>query len=272
MRYSTNNMHIRTDIHRFMRPIDIKAFHDEAASQKVYILLRRPNPAARKYIGQPGFAPQTRDCRFKAADQDFFHESLGQQLTVGGLVVNPALNEFDKAFKDQKSYDTAVRLWNEYRDATVDESGQETNARQTQSLSSEGKPFAMNRDADSPFYGCITISPLATTNANHCLHTVYDLYAYIPTSDPKTLERFLTELNTEPQYPEASFSEYQPRLNRRMGLPMIQHAPQELTGQYVDDQVFVFMPDSATVFWLANQLEIREFYRDILAGRRLSSH
>jgi hypothetical protein len=32
------------------------------------------------------------------------------------------------------------------------------------------------------------------------------------------------------------------------------------------------MPDTTTVFWLANQLEIREFYRDVLAGRRVSRH
>jgi hypothetical protein len=247
-----------------MRPIDVKAFHDEAASQKAYILLRKPNPAARKYIGKPGFAPKPVDCRLKTADQDFVHLKFGHNVTAGGLVVNPTLEGFDKAFKSKKSHAAAVKLWDEFRSHVAETAEPNSNP--------DARHFIVNENPQSPFYGCIADSQISPANPGHVLHAVYDLYAYIPTPDTKTVERFLKELSKQPRYPEANFSDYQPRLNRRMGIPMIQHAPHELTGQYIDDQVFVFMPDTTTVFWLANQLEIREFYRDVLAGRRVSRH
>lgn len=251
-------MHVCTNISRFMRPIDVKAFHDEAASQKAYILVRRPNPEARKYIGQPGFAPKPVDCKFKTAEQDFDHKGNGTKLTVAGLVVNPMLEEFDKAFKSKKSHLAAVKLWEEYGD-TVSHAPP------------DASQFMVNSDTRSPFFGCVMPGRISPAAHGNFFHADYNLYAYIPASTPKTVKRFLSELYKEPQYREVSFSDYQHRLNRRMGVPMIQRAPQELTGQHIDDQVFVFMPDSTTVFLLAGQLEIRDFYRDTLAGRRLSN-
>ena len=272
MRCSSHNMHVCTNINRFMRPIDVKAFHDEAASQKAYILVRRPNPEARKYIGQPGFAPKPFDCKFKTADQDFDHKKLGRKLTVGGLVVNPTLDEFDKAFKSKKSYATAVKLWDENCDIVSDVPTHDANGKQAAHFLPDAKQFMVNNDPSNPFYGCIMHSRISHISHANYFHSDYDLYAYIPASNPKTVKRFLSELYNAPHYREVNFIDYQHRLNRRMGVPMIQHAPQELTGQHIDDQVFVFMPDSTTVFLLASQVEIRDFYRDTLAGRRLSSH
>jgi hypothetical protein len=255
-----------------MRPIDIKAFHDEAAGQKAYILVRKPNPEARKYIGQAGFAPKSFDCKFKTADRNFLHEKLGRELTVGGLVVNPALEEFDKAFKTKKSYESALNLWNEYRKVVSDVPTHDANGKRTTHFLPDAKLFMVNSDTNSPFFGCIMHSRISHISHAAYFHSDYDLYAYIPASNPKTITRFLSELYDAPHYREVNFIDYQHRLNRRMGVPMIQHAPQELTGQHIDDSVFVFMPDSKTVFLLASQVEIREFYRDTLAGRRLSSH
>ncbi|HEY5604454.1 MAG TPA: hypothetical protein VIM41_15235 [Gammaproteobacteria bacterium] len=255
-----------------MREIDVKAFHSEAASQKAYLLLRKPNPEARKYIGQPGFAPKPFDCKFKPAEQDFVHEKLRKKLTVGGLVVNPTLDEFHKAFKSKKSFETAVKLWNEHRAIVSDAPSYTANGKRAAHFLPGAKQLMVNSDTNSRFFGCVLHSRISHTSHANYFHSDYDLYAYIPTSNAKSVQSFLSQLYNAPHYHEVNFINYQHRLNRSMGVPMIQHAPQELTGQHIDGQVFVFMPDTRTIFLLANQLEIREFYRDTLAGRRLSSH
>ena len=255
-----------------MRPIDVEAFRKEAASQRSYILVRKPNPESRKYIGQPGFYPKPFDCKFKSADKDFFHEKLTKKLTVGGLVVNPTLDEFEKAFINKKSHQIAVDIWSQHRDVV---SGTPTHANNGNLVAHNlpgAKQFMLNTDTSSSFFGCIMQSQISQISHPNYFHSGYDLYAVIPTSNAKTLQRFLRELNDQPNYPGVNFTEYQLRLNRRMGVPMIQHAPQELTGEYLDDQVFVFMPDLSKIFMLANQLEIRDFYRNTLGGRRLSNH
>ncbi len=255
-----------------MRPVDVDAFRKEAASQRSYILVRKPNPEARKYIGQPGFYPKPFDCKFKTADQDFFHDKFAKKLTVGGLVVNPAFEEFEKAFKNKKSHQIAMKFWNQYCDVISDTPTHDANGNRATHFLPGAKQFMVNNNTNSPFYGCIMHSRISHISHANYFHSDYDLYAVIPTSNPKSLKRFLSELYDQPHYREVNFTDYQLRLNRRMGVPMIQHAPQELTGKHLDDQVLVFMPDLTSVFMLANQLEIRDFYRNTLGGRRLSSH
>jgi len=265
-------MHVCNNIQRYMRPIDAEAFRKEAASQRSYILIRRPNTAARKYIGQHGFFPKPADCKFKIAQQDFYHIRLGKWLTVGGLVVNPTLDEFEKAFTSKKSYSHALKAWQQHGNVVSDISTLGAGSKRHFHFVSDVKQYLGNNDPRSSFYGCLMLSRIADSHTTTFLHSDYDLYAIIPTSNPKTLERLLSELNDKPQYPEVNFFDYQNRLNRAMGVPMIQHAPQELAGQHLDDQVFVFMPDSATIFMLPNQLEIRDFYRNMLGGRQLVNY
>lgn len=264
-------MHICPNVNRFMRPADVAAFRKEAATQKSYILVRKPNPEARKYIGMAGFKPKPFDCKFKTADKDFYHQGLNNKLTVGGLVVNPTLDEFEKAFSGKKSYQTAVNLWHENAEDVSEVKTHDAEGNKAVQFLPEGKQFMVNSDTSSSYYGCIMHSRISHSTHINYFHSDYDLYAVIPTSNPKSVKSFLSELYDKPHYREVNFFDYQHRLNRAMGVPMIQHAPQELTGQHINDQVLVFMPDLPTVFMLANQLEIRDFYQNILGGRQLSN-
>ena len=261
-----------SDIQRLMRKIDVDAFRKVAALKRSYILVRKPNPAARKYIGQPGFYPKSLECKFKAAEQDFYHVQLGKWLTVGGLVVNPSLKGFEKAFNSKKSFAAAMNIWNQYRETVLDTTLLNTNDEQAPHMLPRGKLFGVNIDRTSPYYGCITMNRLSQTIHPTYLHSDYNLYAIIPTSHHKSLKSFLGELKDKPHYQEVNFFEYQHHLNRLMGVPMIQQAPQELSGQHIDDQVIVFMPDLSNIYLLPNQLEIRDFYQTILGGRQLVSH
>src|SRR5207237_806375 len=73
----------------FIRPRDINAFTAAAKVYKVYILVRRTNPASLKYIGMPGFTPKPLDCKPKTADADIVID--GRRRETAGLVVDPTL-------------------------------------------------------------------------------------------------------------------------------------------------------------------------------------
>ena len=52
-----------------MRLNDKKIFLQVAQELKLWILVRRTNPASLQYIGRAGYAPKSIDCKAKTADQ-----------------------------------------------------------------------------------------------------------------------------------------------------------------------------------------------------------
>ena len=66
-----------------MRLNDKKIFLQVAQELKLWILVRRTNPASLQYIGRASYAPKSIDCKVKTADRN-----VGPSL-LAGLVVDP---------------------------------------------------------------------------------------------------------------------------------------------------------------------------------------
>jgi hypothetical protein len=98
---------VGSSIYDHIRPQDVEAFRDAARQFKVHILVRRTNPASLRYIGRKGFIPKPVDCKPKTADYDVVLPD-GLVTKCAGLVVDPTLPRFEKAFKEGRAVPAEV--------------------------------------------------------------------------------------------------------------------------------------------------------------------
>ena len=272
------------DLLEYMRLQDAKAFAHTAWWHHVYLLVRRSNPKSIRFIGRAGFTPKPADCKAKTAKYAFHHAGLGRALDVAGLVCDPTLPEFRKAYGE--FYDGAVKTWNKFlphlREA-YDETGQ-----QTRHYITDGR-FFVDRRLDSPTYGVVFQTDSGLVTAGKAIHGDYDLYGIVPADNPSVNVALTEEHPASPvhryniprnQLPDElrvpncrgrKFTDVQMMLNRMMGVPMVLHGAQEKFSTDTDDDLDVFLPDGEHALVLKGAYEIEQFYAHDLKGRKLMS-
>jgi hypothetical protein len=259
------------DITDHMRIVDLAAFKSAASFYNAYILVRRTNSSALNYIGVPGFTPKRLDCKFKTADHDFFHDRLRRQLTVGGLVVNPVMDEeFRKAFEPKK-FLSAKKIWLNYSAQVVTRKFSHDQSGRANFAYMPGNLYSVDSKLDSDYYGCVIFSSNSLLSAATYIHSDYDLYGIVPADNPSENIRVTEQRFGFPHSRGRMFFDVQHFLNSRMQVAMIQHGSQEKFAEDMRDIIDVFYPDGTTVMCCDGVHEIKRLYSDLFQGRRLYS-
>ena len=232
-----------------MRPNDARAFLDAAKHLQVYILVRRTNEASIKYIGKPGFMPKRIDSKAKTASRDFYHSGLRLQLAVGGLVVDPTIPGFERAFIKNK-YATALREWLKFRKLVADVPFHELKG-----VTPPGKLYAVQREEGSNRYGCVMLARSGYAFDAKYLHGDYDLYAVFHKNDPigknflsngqlwiPGLEAKQGTLHGMRHMEGKYYSEVRDFVNGRVRGEVVQHSYQSEVG-HTQEPLDIFCPD-----------------------------
>jgi len=290
---------IGSSVYQHIRRQDVAAFRDAARRFKVHILVRRTNPASLQYIGRKGYMPKPIDCKPKTADKDVVLAS-GRIVRCAGLVVNPMLPGFDKAFESTEKRTKAVKSWRDFEckhgigsdhltpgKTLMDGSSLEKIGGSYHYTLDRGGVYLMQQDTEHAHFGCLyfcplrlqgafpkdakaALQPLSMRAANSYLHGDYDLYGIVPADMPefKTVEQALV-FGTKNLYTEKS-REIAQFINRSIGAPMIQHGASEN-----DPSQNGHAEDHLDVFWAGGDIteargraEIEKLYRVYFSGRK----
>jgi hypothetical protein len=244
----------------FIRPRDINAFTAAAKVYKVYILVRRTNPASLKYIGMPGFAPKPLDCKPKTADVDIVVD--GRKREIAGLVVDPTLVGAG-AFKAGK-HAKAMTAWSKFRALQPPT----PKGHRRPYLLAHGKTYMVQDDPGHKHYGCLMWLPNGTTAiAGKYIHGDYDLYAVVPAANVADTVFVKEERMGQHHARGKELLDVQVYVNSQIGAPMVRHGDQEKYGDHSDEDVDVFFPDGR-VQELRGLAAIETFYRTEFKGRR----
>lgn len=286
-----------SSIEQHIRRTDIEVFRAAARLFKVHILVRRTNPASLQYIGRKGYVPKPIDCKPKTADHDVVLAS-GAMVRCAGLVVDPTLPGFEKAFKSTDKLTSATDIWRRFEmkhglraDALTPGSTYLSGSSLGQVAGTHvftldrGGVYLVQDDKQHAHYGCLYFSPLkltgafpkdaraaleplSTRGANSYLHGDYDLYGIVPADMPdfKTVEQAIMFGAANLYTPESrKIAAY---LNRRFGAPMIQHGAQEnAPGDHTDDHCDVFWANG-DISQVNGRAEIEKLYRIAFRGRK----
>lgn len=259
------------DLLRFMRQKDVQAFKRTAAHFKCYILLRRLNEFSKRFIGEEDCTPKPIDCKAKTAKVKFFHQGLNREIDLAGLVIDPTLDEFDKAYPGP-AFKEAHGIW----------AGKGGKKGFVEDLAAPpvrqpgggfdpvwipGKRYFVDMDTESERYGAVMLTPTNQTAAAKYVHGDYDLYGIVPADNPTENIRVAGKLLGQPHTRGQMFFDVQHMLNREMGVAMVLHGSQEKFKTDMDDTVDVFFPDGRTVVCLRGTGMISSFYKRELKGR-----
>lgn len=267
-----------------MRMQDAKAFAYTAWWHHVYLIVRRSNRHSIRFIGETGFTPKPVDCKAKTARQAFFHTGLGRSLDVAGLVCDPTLPEFEKAFG--AAHGEAMDAWKDFRPHLKE--AYDRNGNRTRTYLADGR-FFVDLRPESPTYGVIHQTDSGLVTAGRAVHGDYDLFGIVPADNPSVNIALTEEHPSSPAFrhnipledlPDElhvkncrgrKFTDVQMMLNRMMGVPMILHGSQEKYTTKIDpdQEVDVFFPDGEHCVLLKNAAEIRQFYAIELRGRKM---
>lgn len=261
-------MNVGASIYDHIRRPDVEAFRDAARRFAVHILVRRTNPASLPYVGRDGYVPKPIDCKPKTADRDVVLPS-GLIVRCAGLVVDPMLPGFDKAFRPEKvgkaqeewrRFALKHGLWDEarYTGTLRPRPGNLSSGKAYlggSSLGSEdgrigftidrGGVYLVQAEPTHLHYGCLMFCPLnlrafpqdaraaiellATRPGNGYIHGDYDLFGIVPAAMPA----FKTVRQAILYGVENTFGprarEIADFLNARFHAPMVQHGAQEDT-------------------------------------------
>ncbi|MCP5119523.1 MAG: hypothetical protein GY953_52655 [bacterium] len=265
-------MRSSSDIHKHMRAVDVTAFQNAAERYGAYILVRRTNTSALKYIGKLGFLPKRLDCKFKTADTDFSHAGVGRVLNVSGLVVNPLMDaEFAKAFGPKK-FQVSSELWRRYSHQVVAELPTHDDAgNRNYVYFPGGKLYSVDSNRNSAFFGCVMFSSSSLASAASYIHADYDLYGIVPADNPAQNIAVRETRLGQPHSRGRLFFDVQHAVNRAMGVPMVLHGSQEKYTEDMDDQIDVFYPDGKTVMCCSGVPDIERLYQTEFRGRKMFS-
>jgi hypothetical protein len=250
------------EIRRYVKSGHVDVFRAAARFYRVYIALRRTNPASIFYIGEPGYVPKRLDCKAKTADFDVAVEGRTRQLA--GLVVDPT-RVGPGAFKTGK-FEAALTEWQKFKPLLapdmIDAAG-----KRAYTYMPGGKFYAVQLDKAHPHYGCVMFASDSLLTGAKFIHGDYDLYAIVPAGDPGT-NVFVEETRLGvPHLRGKDFFDVQHFVNGRIGAPMILHGDQEKYRDHTDEPIDVFYPDGR-VMTCRNKIEIQALYRNEFAGRQ----
>ena len=284
-----------------IRRQDVEAFRDAARLFHVHILIRRTNPGSLQYVGRRGYMPKPIDCKPKTADRNVMLPT-GRIVRCAGLVVNPTVPGFEKAFASERKAKKSVSEWLEFAqkygllkdlysgEAYVAGRSDVESGGRSYRTTDRGGVFLVQYDPAHVHYGCMmfcpvkvfnggapdlatAIQPLPTRPTNLYIHGDYDIFGIVPVDMPgfKTVHQAML-FGLENTYSEESrqVTEF---LNRRMGTPMIQHGAQEDASIETDEH------EHLDVFWAGGQISevrgrdaIEKLYADTFAGRKVGPH
>lgn len=252
-------------VHDYMRAADIQAFMKAAHRFRVWILLRASNPAAKPYIGIPGFVPKRFDCKAKTADRNVVFQGIPGEKQLAGLVVDVEIPGMFEAFNDVKKMHKAEKEWQSFKHFLWRPKPGE----RPLTYIPGGKFYTVQVDPKSPHYGCVMFSTWSNIAGASYIHSDYDLFGIVPADDPTSNIRVREKLLGMDHCRGPELFDIQTFLNKSMGVPMVLHGDQEKYKNDLDDKLDVFFPDGRTVESYYSEDAIRRLYDTTFKGRRL---
>jgi hypothetical protein len=243
---------------RHMRHQDIAAFAETALVYKVFIMVRRTNPAALQYIGKPGFIPKHIDCKAKTADEDVLVN--GRLQEIAGLVVDPNIVG-PGAYKPGK-YAKALNEWQGHFKSHLAPPGT--------APVTDAQRYGVQDDPSQPRYGAVVTwrNNYRIPSMRVFVHGDYDLFSIVPTGD-RTSNVFVEERLLGQKHSRGKqLMDVQNYVNARMGVAMVLHGEQDHYDDSFDDTVDIFYPDGATVASRSGAA-LKRFFEEELGGRPL---
>ncbi len=247
-----------------MRPEHIGAFQAAAEHFNVYILVRQTNLASLQHIGQDYALPKPLDCKPKTADMDVVLSSGPKK--IAGLVVNPEIVGA-AAFNGAK-YGKALSEWQRFS-KTMIRPEVATLEKQRNARWIVGGRYLVDLDPASERYGAVKLTPTGLTTAAKYVHGDFDLYGIIPAAEPSRNTRVVEERLGQKHARSPEFFDVQHFVNRRIGVPMIQHgAAESYEEEHGDEGIDIFHPDKKIS--MANGMqELAALYRSPFGSRKL---
>jgi hypothetical protein len=242
----------------YFRPEDIATFKRAAKLYKVYILVRRTNPASLKYVGAKGYTPKLIDCKAKTADNDVL--AKGKWRKTAGLVIDCDVlkDQLGQAFDGGKT-DKALKEWGSFTLAgkLAPKGIYGTDGKSINTIY-PAYTYYTEMDPNHDHYGCVRHSPTTMARGGKYIHGDYDLYAVISAEAPEN--KFVDETRLGEKH---SRSPYQMDVQNYVTaqIPgMIAHGEQDTYKSDLDDHLDAFHPDGATVEPLLGAAAIQRFY------------
>ena len=245
----------------YMPQRHVDAFKRAAGHFKVWILVRKGNPASKKFIGRPGYIPKMLDCKAKTAEVDVRGEGSTAGLVTSPILVPEAFpNKLSRAREEWAKFESHVYFFDPKSNMASDKAG---------------KHYTIQMDKKHKHYGCVMYKPVFRSAAEY-IHADYDLYAIVAAEDPTSNVRvkeqgFAGEAHSRsPKLYDVQYFLKAAGLlpGQNFGTPMVRHGEQETFKTDWDDTVDVFWPDGMTVSELSGIAAIQNFYGKVLQGRK----
>lgn len=232
-----------------MRPRDALVFQQVCMSEKVWMLVRYTNPDSLKYIGDLNYYPKPIDCKPKTAKQNVARPDGKAIYDLRGLVADPIRHP--TAFGDRVG--GAQTLWKSF-------------AAHFDLLSGKDR-YKLDLNEKSNHFGCLMVKEGAIYRY---LHGDYDLKDIVEVGrEGWNLAFPLTKLDTphnEIFLMDHELDDLLVAVNRRIGVPMLQHSLKAQFADHTEDKINAFGPDGEFRV-LGDLAAIRLFYEQEFSGR-----
>jgi hypothetical protein len=232
-----------------MRRQDAAIFHDVCITEKIWMLVRFTNPDSLKYIGDLNYFPKPIDCKPKTAKRNVTRPDGKAQYDLRGLVADPVRHP--AAFGDRVG--EAQRLWGSFAAHFDLESGRDR--------------YKVDLNEKSNHFGCLMVKEGAIYRY---LHGDYDLKDIVEVGrEDWNLAFPLTKLDTahnEIFLMDHDLDELLATINRRIGVPMLQHSSEAQFADHTEDKINAFGPNGEFRV-LLDLGAIRGFYEREFPGR-----
>ncbi len=233
-----------------MRLQDAMIFQDVCKTQKIWMLVRYTNPHSLKYVGDLNCYPKPIDCKPKTAKQNVRQPDDRGWYDLRGLVTDPILHPgaFGERVGDAQEY------WKPFAEHFDLESGRDR--------------YKVDLNKKSNHYGCLMVKE---EGLYRYVHGDYDLKDIIEVGREDTNVALpwvkLDSPHNEILLLDHDLNELIDAINRRIGVPMLQHSSELQYADHSEDHINVFGPGGE--FRVLNGLAaIRCFYDQQFPGRR----
>ena len=232
-----------------MRAQDALVFQDVCKTHKLWMLVRYTNPDSLKYIGDLSYYPKPIDCKPKTAKSNVPMANGRGQYDLRGLVADPFRHP--RAFG--QSAGAAQKLW--------------TKMAATFNLESGRDRYKVDTNEKSNHYGCLMVKEGAIYRY---LHGDYDLKDIVEVGREDWNLSFALSDKGVPHNEifliEHDLYQLMSQINRRIGVPMLQHSSEAQFADHTEDKINVFGPNGEFRV-LGDEAAIRCFYAIELKGR-----